>query len=361
MKNLEPLCKHVPGIRFGPKAIDTLQPLLNNTENNFSTAVVNSHLDLMLDSKFKTLMHGRTFTQSAFKTVCDSISSCLFKTICDIAKFSKAEAAVVFSMAVKAAFSVCLNGKTLHINSDNEITAVSNVSTVGLTNKIFCDNVNKIVETCKDDVYLAEAFIKGGKLTLDLAYMFESSVKSGMLDSRLEPVAYRLQLSNVNNVSDYRKIKLIVKFGNEAYASLSTTEGGSLKETLYYGLNTAKLFDNELAETMIKAAETPLGFTGNKSVDNPIAKKLLGAFTSLGFTREEATRVIRRALYSVRENNKLKITRVHTLSVFPEKTFLEIFVSMLLEQLETDKTAKSKHRLAKAVSRFVTEREAMRG
>lgn len=342
--NLEPICKSVDSIRFGCKALSLLQPFLGEKEESCSEVFLNKPMLLMLDSQFKTLSGNRRFTQQALRDVCFAVSPNLYHAIVDVAAFSKAEAAVMFSMAVKGAFNVCLNGKTLKVNNDNEIVALAEHKTTGYSSSQFFDYVNRTVELCKKDMHVREVVVNGEKLSVFVRYETTTDKRIAKV---LGDVAYALKIDNKNQ-QDYKSNSLVVKFGSLGFASVGTSDEGSLKERLYYGFNTAKIFDDSLALFVAKASAANLKFTGDKSKDDYRARDLRARLMAIGIPSEIATRVIKRTFYTDK-------------SVVFEKTFLDLFLSVLCEQSCVGTTAKAKRKLARAVYRFVVEREVLRG
>lgn len=357
MKSLEPLCKHVERIRFKTSALNMLQTFLSKPENVCSYHSVDQHVLLMLNSEFRTITQNKKITQPAFKKICDFISPSLFKTIKQIARFSVPEAAVMFSMAVKASFSHCLNDKTVKI-VDDSIVSIAQTYNETNTNKKFYDNIAAAVESHCKNFYLHEACVYGDKLSVCVQYSFDSLLSKKLVDDRMTPVAYRLQLSNIEGCAEHICDKAIVQFGSLGQACTRFSNQGCIKTRLFYGLNLMKLFDSKLSDLLPAMAEKSLGLTGDKKKDLFALKIVKTRLMSSGLDDKESSLVIRRALNSAFIDDKFVLSRTRS---FPEKTFLEIFIAMLIEQAETYKTAKSRARLSKAIWDSVTEREDSRG
>jgi hypothetical protein len=357
MTSLEPLCKHVERIRFKTSALNTLQTFLAKPENVCSYHSVDKHVLLMLNSEFKTIAENKKITQPAFKKICDFIGPSLFKTIRHIAKFSVPEAAVMFSMAVKASFSRCLNDKTVKI-VDDSIVSIAQTYDESNTNKKFYDSVEAVVNSHSKNFHLQEACVYGDSLSICVQYSFDSLLNKKLIDDRMTPVAYRLQLSNTEGYAEPICDKAIVQFGSLGQAWTKLPSQVDLKTRLFYGLNLMKLFDSKLANLLPAIAEKSLGLTGDKSRDTFALKTVKARLMASGLDNKESSSVIRRALNSAFIDDKFVLSRTR---IFSEKTFLEIFIAMLIEQAETYKTAKSRNRLARAIWNSVNESEDSRG
>jgi hypothetical protein len=344
MTNLEPICKSTERIRFGPKAVSLLQPTLTERQSGCSEVYLDKPMLLMLDSQFNTLSGHNKLTQQAFKEICLAISPKLYGAVVDVSAFSKAEASIMFSMAVKAAFNMCLNGKTIRVNRSNEIVALTAHKDSGYTNDKFFDYLTRTVDLCKSDMAVDQAVLDGEKLSVFVKYAYKPVKK---LKGFAGDAVYSFKIDNKNEQS-FKANSLVVKLGKLGVVSFNTCTDGSLKERLYYGLNLAKIFDDNLQIFVRKANGHSLRFTGDKSKDDYRAKELRTILVSVGVPADAATTAIKRTFYSDRASVK-------------EKNFFDLFVSVLSEQSGVGTTAKAKNKIARAMYRLIMEREALRG
>lgn len=312
---------------------------------------------LYLESDLTTSVGKAKIAWLAFKQICHHLSEHMVGFIKDFGRisdsekpksfYSPVEASLIFNMVLKRRFDTCLSGRHIIKNmASNVIEALINDSRKRMPGVKFLEMVDDLLSDKYPSYSFESASMHGRKIIA--RYKVDSSI---LIDPQysgydLGDIHSGMVFSNDEYDDNLARVSVYISFGKLGLCcfphksvwkvSYNSSDFRNNFESLVSVVDKARsvVDSNYMSHFLTKACSTSLNLRGVEAKDKFVISNMARQLVFNHMTPYAADRAVKRAVYSFVDKGKIVVSKVDKSSSWPNKSVIDLFVSLLIESSE---------------------------
>lgn len=310
-----------------------------------------------LESDLTTSIGKAKIAWLAFKQICHHLSEHMVGFIKDFGRisdsekpkafYSPVEASLIFNMVLKRRFDTCLSGRYIIKNmASNTIEALINDSRKRMPGIKFLEMADDLLSSKYPSYGFDSASLNGRKIVARYRFEAGTAIDPEISGYDFGPVHSGIVFSNDEYDDNLARVSIYISFGNFGLCCFphksvwkvshnSSDFKNNFDRLVSVVDKTRSVVDsNYLSHFLTKACSTSLNLRGVEAKDKFVISNIARQLVFNHITPYAADRAAKRAVYSFVDKGKPVVSKVDKTVSWPNKSVIDLFVSLLIESSE---------------------------